>query len=236
MSAWPGRSRDVGQGMSALPQPRRPSPATSGGLQHEPRTHARAVSCCSYQANTRANTRSHAGDRADVGSLLATGVGACLRPTAGRTGGSKSRGAAPARLVTQAEMSALLGGAVIAAGKERGRDQTECIYSAASGTSPYAELRFDRGILPAVKMRARNALDPGLVDRLRGFGDQAMPWGMLSSPHGEDLVTIVVAGVATRQPRPIRFSRRRRRDFEMRSWPQVAPGRHSGERTGGVPC
>lgn len=46
------------------------------------------------------------------------------------------------QLVTQSEMSAILGRAVVAAsgGNERPPSATECIYSPAAGRSPYAEV------------------------------------------------------------------------------------------------
>ena len=101
-------------------------------------------------------------------------------------------------MVTQAEMSTILGGLVIAAANDRSHGQTECIYSAASGISPYAELKVEWGSGPAAMMGAAMfaAKEPGVVDPLGGLGDQALQVGpMLMIRNGEDLVTIVFSGV-----------------------------------------
>ncbi|HEV2735536.1 MAG TPA: hypothetical protein VGV85_11900, partial [Longimicrobiaceae bacterium] len=42
-------------------------------------------------------------------------------------------------LVTEAEMSAIVGSPVVAAPNDRSSNKTECIYTAASGVSPYVE-------------------------------------------------------------------------------------------------
>lgn len=95
-------------------------------------------------------------------------------------------------LVTAAEMSTILGGAVTAAagGNERPPSATECIYSsgagagdesgldAVAGPNPYAELEVDwGGGDPAVTDTAAglaNAAAPaGAVDPLKGLGDRA---------------------------------------------------------------
>jgi len=101
-------------------------------------------------------------------------------------------------IVTQAEMSTILGGAVVAAANDRSSMQTGCVYSAATGISPYAELKIEWGDGPSAMrgaaMFARK--EPGAVDPLEGLGDQAIQVGpMLMIRTGEDLVTIVFSGV-----------------------------------------
>ena len=101
-------------------------------------------------------------------------------------------------IVTQAEMSTILGGAVVAAANDRSSMQTGCVYSAATGISPYAELKIEWGDGPSAMrgaaMFARR--EPGAVDPLEGLGDQAIQVGpMLMIRTGEDLVTIVFSGV-----------------------------------------
>jgi hypothetical protein len=111
-------------------------------------------------------------------------------------------------MVTQAEMSAILGGQVIAASNNRSSDQTECIYSAASGISPYAELKVEWGSGPAAMMGAAmfNRKEPGAVDPLDGLGDQAIQVGpVLMIRTGEDLVTIVFSGVEDILPKARRI-------------------------------
>ncbi len=97
-------------------------------------------------------------------------------------------------MVSADEMAAILGGAVVA--NAHGRDQ--CIYSATSGPSPYAELKIDRGDgeIAMKSFGMMNRHEPGIVDPLAGLGDQAAQIGpafMIRS--GNDLVTIVFSGV-----------------------------------------
>ncbi len=111
-------------------------------------------------------------------------------------------------MVTQAEMSAILGGAVVAAANDRSSMQTECVYSAATGISPYAELKVEWGSGPAAMtgaaMFARK--EPGAVDPLEGLGDQAIQVGpVLMIRTGDDLVTIVFSGVDDVMPKAHRI-------------------------------
>lgn len=83
-------------------------------------------------------------------------------------------------IVTQAEMSAILGGAVTAAAgsNERPPSQTECIYSPAQGSSPYAELEVDweagdPQTLGTAAGVAGAAAPAGAVDPLHGLGERA---------------------------------------------------------------
>jgi hypothetical protein len=83
-------------------------------------------------------------------------------------------------MVTPAEMSAILGGAVAAAagGNDRPPSSTECIYSSAAGSSPYAELEVDWGggdqqALGVAAGLAKGAAPAAAVDSLQGLGDRA---------------------------------------------------------------
>jgi hypothetical protein len=101
-------------------------------------------------------------------------------------------------LVTQAEMSAILGGAVVAKNNDHSNGKTECIYTAATGISPYAELSVDwgsgEGAMMGVGMLAQK--EPGIASPYEGIGDQAVAVGpALMIRTGEDLITIVFSGV-----------------------------------------
>jgi hypothetical protein len=82
-------------------------------------------------------------------------------------------------MVTQSEMSAILGGAVAAAagGNERPPTKTECMYSSAAETGPYAELEvdWDGGDLQAIGTAVGlvNGVAAGAVDPLQGLGERA---------------------------------------------------------------
>jgi hypothetical protein len=83
-------------------------------------------------------------------------------------------------MVTQAEMSAILGGVVVAeaGGNDRPPASTECIYSSAAGSSAYAELQVDWGggdqqALGAAAGLAKSAAPAGEVDPLQGLGERA---------------------------------------------------------------
>jgi hypothetical protein len=111
----------------------------------------------------------------DAAAPAATAAAAKSGP-AGQPGAKQ---ASACDLVTAAEMSAILGGAVSAApgGNERPPSQTECIYSSAGGSNPYAELEVDWGggelqsFNSAAKMAGGAA--PGSTDPLKGLGDAA---------------------------------------------------------------
>ena len=82
-------------------------------------------------------------------------------------------------LVTQTEMSAILGSPVLASlgGNEHPPGSTECIYSPASGSGHATELEvdWDGGDLRALSFAASTtgSLASGEVDRLRGIGERA---------------------------------------------------------------
>jgi hypothetical protein len=99
-------------------------------------------------------------------------------------------------IVSQAEMSAILGAPVIA--QPSGR--SKCIYqSSGSGASgPYVEFSFDRGDGAAGMAGAGFAgkHEPGLTSPYDGIGDQAVAAGpALFIRTGDDLVTLVFSGV-----------------------------------------
>jgi hypothetical protein len=100
-------------------------------------------------------------------------------------------------LVTESEMSSILGGVVVAKGEDR-PVQTTCTYSPTSGISPYAELKVDWGDGEAGMLGAGMAgrVEPGMTNPLAGIGDQAVMVGpVLMIRKGEDLITIVLSGV-----------------------------------------
>jgi hypothetical protein len=101
-------------------------------------------------------------------------------------------------MVTEAEMSSILGGAVVAKNNDHSNGKTECIYTAAEGVSPYAELSVDwgsgEGAMTAMGMM--NQKEPGIADPYEGIGDQAAAVGpTLMIRTGDDLMTIVFSGV-----------------------------------------
>jgi len=101
-------------------------------------------------------------------------------------------------LVTQAEMSAIVGAAVVAETNDRSNGKTGCIYKAASGISPYVEFSVDWGSGEAAMMATgmMGKQEPGLTSPYAGIGDQAAAVGpALMIRTGEDLVTIVFSGV-----------------------------------------
>lgn len=108
-----------------------------------------------------------------------------------------AKGTSACELVTGAEMSEILGGQVVPTANDR-PGKTECIYTAAQGVSPYAELSIDWGsgqdAMTAAAML--NQREPGIADLYAGIGDQAVAVGpTLMIRSGEDLVTLVFSGV-----------------------------------------
>jgi hypothetical protein len=108
---------------------------------------------------------------------------------------------APAKacdMVTQAEMSSILGSAVVAKSNDHSSGKTECIYTAAVGVSPYVKLSVDWGDAEIAMnaMGLMNQKEPGITSPYDGIGDQAAAVGTaLMIRKGEDLVTIVFSGV-----------------------------------------
>ena len=98
-------------------------------------------------------------------------------------------------MVTQAEMSAILGGAVTAVATEQELHSTKCSYSPVSGPKPLAvELEVEWGagpsLQPAVNL-ANSAAPIGAVDPLHGIGDVAVQVpGLVLIKVGSDLMTV----------------------------------------------
>lgn len=131
---------------------------------------------------------------------------AALKCAPVRDADSVASGTAPAErktgtaceMVTIAEMSAILGAAVVAQANDRSSGKTECVYTAASGVSPYVELSVDWGSGEAAMMATSlmRKLEPGLTSPYAGIGDQASAVGpTLMIRTGDDLMTIVFSGV-----------------------------------------
>lgn len=102
-------------------------------------------------------------------------------------------------MVTEAEMSRILGTAVAAEPHEGTTDQTECIYKPASGISPYVDFTLVRGdgeaAMTAAGMMGQH--EPGITNPYDGIGDQAVAIGpSLMIRTGEDLVKLIFSGVA----------------------------------------
>ncbi|MEJ1963467.1 MAG: hypothetical protein WDO56_18680 [Gammaproteobacteria bacterium] len=101
-------------------------------------------------------------------------------------------------LVTGVEMSAILGGKVVPTNHDRSNGKTECVYTAAEGVSPYAQLSVEWGSGEDAMVAASmmNKREPGIADPYEGIGDQAVAIGTtLMIRSGEDLVTLVFSGV-----------------------------------------
>lgn len=102
-------------------------------------------------------------------------------------------------LVTEAEMSAILGSAVVAEANDRSSGRTECIYKPAQGVSPYVEFSVDWGGGEAAMtaMGMMGQAEPGIASPYAGIGDQAAAVGpTLMIRTGEDLVSLVFSGTA----------------------------------------
>jgi hypothetical protein len=101
-------------------------------------------------------------------------------------------------LVTGAEMSAILGGKVVPANNDHSNGKTECVYTAAQGVSPYAQLSVEWGSGQDAMVAAgmMNKREPGIADPYAGIGDQAFSIGpTLMIRSGDDLITLVFSGV-----------------------------------------
>lgn len=98
-------------------------------------------------------------------------------------------------LVSAAQMSAILGTAVLAQATSR----SKCIYKPASDVSPYVEFSVDwgdgRAAMSGIGMAEQH--EPGITSPYDGLGDQAAAVGpALMIRTGEDLVTLVFSGVS----------------------------------------
>lgn len=149
-----------------------------------------------------------------LGALLLAGCSKeTTQPAASATGtvaatapASKARAKA-CEMVTAAEMSAILGGPVLAAagGNDRPPSSTECIYSPADGSNPakaempngsatpYAELQVDWGggdaqVLDTATGLVKSAAPAVAADPLKGLGERAYKvtaYQVFISTHGD---------------------------------------------------
>jgi hypothetical protein len=100
-------------------------------------------------------------------------------------------------IVTQAQMSAILGSPVVATSSGR----SKCIYKTEGASRPYVEFSFEAGDGAAGMAGAGFAgkHEPGLTSPYDGLGDEAVAAGpALFIRTGDDLVTIVLYGVSDR--------------------------------------
>ncbi len=147
-------------------------------------------------------------DQLDINSVkLNEAEKAALPCSTSRTRESVAAAAAPPKgsapractLVSDDEMSAILGAAVVGEPNDSSSGKTQCTYHPASGVSPYVELTVDWGggeaAMTAMGMMGR--IEPGLASPYKGLGDQAAAVGpMLMIRTGEDLVQITFSGVS----------------------------------------
>jgi uncharacterized iron-regulated membrane protein len=101
-------------------------------------------------------------------------------------------------LVTEKEMSAILGAPMRAESNDRSNGKTECIYQPIEGVSPYLEFSVEWGSGEGAMMGVGIAAqaEPGLASPYEGIGDQAAAVGpALMIRTGEDLVMLVFSGV-----------------------------------------
>jgi len=101
-------------------------------------------------------------------------------------------------MVTSAEMSAILGSAVVGTPDESSNGKTECIYKATGGISPYVEfsVTWGDGEVAMSAMGMMGHVEPGMTSPYAGIGDQAASVGpALMIRTGEDLVELTFSGV-----------------------------------------
>jgi hypothetical protein len=136
-------------------------------------------------------------------------LGACSKSDTG-TPAAKTVATAKLRLkacemVTQAEMTAILGNPTNAALGRQSEFRTECVYSPASGSGPSAGLTVEWDSGPAAMAAAGIAASnspAGMVDPLQGLGEQAVQVGtMLMINTGKHLVTLEFSGVNDTVPK-----------------------------------
>jgi hypothetical protein len=102
-------------------------------------------------------------------------------------------------LISNAEMSTILGAAVVGVSDDRG-GQTKCTYSPAGEEigGAYAEVQLSWGDGVA-GMKGAGAMKPELgkvMGEFAGLGDQATSVGpMILIRRGADLITLVISGV-----------------------------------------
>ncbi len=136
----------------------------------------------------------------------------CSKPEASQTSATTTEGssteaavAAPAtrlvracELVTAAEMSTILGSAVVGVPNEGSVGKTECVYAPPEGVSPQIEfsVTWGDGRAAMTAMGMMGNIEPGIANPYEGLGDQAAAVGpALMIRNGEDLVTLTFSGI-----------------------------------------
>ena len=101
-------------------------------------------------------------------------------------------------MVSQEQMSEILGKQVMSEPDESSSGVTKCVYTAPTSLSEDASVSVERGEAQALRMGAGLASqqEPGLVDPLDGLGDEAFMAGpVLFVISGEDVIQIHLTGV-----------------------------------------
>ena len=120
-----------------------------------------------------------------------------VSPPTSKAAPEPSKQSSACEMVTQSEMSAILGVAVTAQDTTHSAGETACTYSAPSGF-PTVQMEVDWGdgeaAMGAFAMANRN--EPGIGSPYEGVGDQAVAIGpTLMIRTGEDLMELVFSGV-----------------------------------------
>jgi hypothetical protein len=138
---------------------------------------------------------------AALAALLCAGCDSAKKPVDALPPSAKaaepSKQASACEMVTQSEMSAILGEAVAAKDTTHSAGETACTYSAPSGL-PTVQLAVDWGegeaAMGAYAMLNRN--EPGIGSPYDGVGDQAVALGpALMIRTGDDLMKLIFSGV-----------------------------------------
>lgn len=106
-------------------------------------------------------------------------------------------------MITQEQMSEILGIPVVGVPDESSSGVTECVYTAPKSLSPDASVAVQWGEGQAAMMGVgmANRLEPGMTDPLDGLGDEAAQVGpVLFIRSGNDLVKIYLTGVSDVAP------------------------------------
>lgn len=105
-------------------------------------------------------------------------------------------------LVTPAEMSAIVGATVTGQAEDHPDSSTKCTYRPATGSGPSVEftVTWGDGYTAMSGMGLAANREPGLVAPYSDLGDQAGTAGpLVMIRKGDDLVTLVLSGVADQQ-------------------------------------
>ena len=151
------------------------------------------VCACSKSSETTATTTQAAPSTATAAADATT---ATLSPAVAAQLAAAQKHDDPCAFVTQAEMRTILHAPVVA----RVTGGNKCVYELPSGPGPYSMIEVDRGD-GRIAMKAAGGMaraEPGIDNPLKGVGDQAIQVGpAIQVRSGEDLVQIVMSGVAT---------------------------------------